>query len=353
MKISKLIWLISFLGLSMVGQDSLTIKFHQLVLNQQQQYNIPGLAVGVMQGDSIIFEASLGFSNLEKQIPLNDQHLFHTASLSKLFTAQAIMLLSDQGVLNLDDPVIQLWPEFRMKDQRYQQVTVRHLLRHTSGMPDVANYHWGSNTSLKAYCQEIVKKRLHFDPGSQFRYSNLGYSLLGYLVEYLTDKPFHTFMKQQVLLPAKMKASEFSYPRISESLQVQGYTRKGGKVVPRKVYPYNPAHEPSSTLNSNVRELLAWTATLYSETHDNHARFTAMIQTHSNFSKVGMGWFLGDIEGVASAYHFGGDRGFRGYLLLIPKHQLSLVVLANCDYSEDFRQEILHTMAKMIMEGYN
>ena len=347
MRTLVVVWIVIFGGTWYIdAQDINHQQLYDFVKSQQSLFEIPGLAVGVGSADSVLFEAYMGFSNVEKDIPLNDSHLFHTASISKLFTAQALVMLQQQGLLQLDDPVIKHLENFRMNDPRFDQVTIRQLINHTSGMPDVKNYQWGKFLLLSDYVAQISKKKLLFDPGTKFKYSNMSYSLLAYLIEEVVDMPFHRYMKQQILIPQGLMNSTVQYPILSMEYRVQGYARKGSRIQPRAVYPYNPAHEASSTLQSNVRELLLWTR----QYTKSDAELSEMIQPSKSFPRLGLGWFLSELRGYKTAYHFGGDRGFRSYLLMIPEKRLSLVLLANCDYSEQFRQEILHGIVDMIIK---
>jgi CubicO group peptidase (beta-lactamase class C family) len=131
-------------------------------------------------------------ANLKEHIPVTERSLFHTASISKLFTAQAIMQLVSESRLRLEDRVVDLIPALKSEDPAFSEVTVRHLLNHTSGLPDIYNYRWQryhtEESSLERYLL-AESWRLDAPPGTVFAYSNLGYDLLGYLVEQGRTKP--------------------------------------------------------------------------------------------------------------------------------------------------------------------
>jgi len=340
-------------------------KIDSLIKAKQTKYSIPGLSIAVVHHDKVFYNKGFGVRDINTKQPVDQNTIFHTASLSKLFTAQAVMNLIDKNFFSLDDKISKLLPEFKLADPKYADITVRHLLNHTSGMPDIVNYHWSDKQddtdALKKYVLSLSTTKLKSVPGKVFAYSSMDYDVLGYIIERTAHIPFALFMKQNILQPFEMIHSDFDYFKIDTALRCSPHT-KGifKKVHTRKIYPYNPAHAPSSTLNSSSNELALWMKSLLNSLHtnENHEYLSTstlqlMLKPSENFSLIGLGWFIEEISGEKTYYHFGGDRGFRSYLLLLPKHDLGMVLLANCDYDEDFRQEILNGIANTLIKEKN
>jgi len=355
--------IVSVLSFSLKGQQ-FNQRIDSLVKANQKKYSIPGLSIAVVSHDKTLYQKSFGVKNINTTQAVDENTVFHTASLSKLFTAQAVMDLIDKDSFLLDDKIIALLPDFEMSDPRYVDITVKHLLTHTSGMPDITNYHWADDRNdpdaLKKYFLSLSSVKLNSEPGKTFEYSSMDYDVLGYLIERITRTPFSEYMKLNILEPFGMTRSNFDYFKTDSALRCSPHTR--GiifKIVhTRKTYPYNPAHAPSSTLNSTSNELALWMKGLLNILHTGEnqgnlraSTFHAMLKPTENFSFVGLGWFIGERFGIKTYYHFGGDRGFRSYLILIPEYDLGLVLLANCDYGEDFRQEILHGAAGIVIKN--
>ena len=327
-----------------------------IVQERMEQYQIPGLAIGIVQGDSFTYSQGYGYRNNKTADAVTAESIFHTASISKLFTAQAIQQLAVNGKPSLDDKIATLLPQLQYSDEHFREVTVRQLLNHTAGLPDIKNYRWGrqheSVESLEKYMLAHSFK-LHSPPGTTYQYSNLGYDLLGYLVQGITGVSFEDYVQEQILRPAGMITSDFRYFRIPERLRVSPHSKRllTGNIYPRRTYPYTREHGPSSTLNASASELCSWMRFVLKDLRsENGSLFHPMIQPSTSASPyIGLGFQLFELEGYAVAGHFGGDQGFRSYLLLVPEENIGLVLLANCDYEEDFRQDILHTILRLLV----
>lgn len=327
-----------------------------IVTHYQQAYEIPGLSVGVVQADSVLFCGAYGVRSIRSQMPVQVNSIFHAASISKLFTAQAVMQLVREGNIKLEDRIVDLLPELNYKDADFEQVTVLQLLNHTAGLPDIKNYHWHRNNeediSLARYMLSQSFK-LDTTPGTVFRYSNLAYDLLGFLIARRSSTSFEDYVKTQILEPHQMLASDFRYFLIPDSLRVSPHSQRrlSGNTYPRRIYPYTREHAPSSTLNTSAEELCQWMRAVLQDlqTAGETGLFRTMIQPSTPLTPhMGIGFQLFEVEGIPVAGHFGGDRGFRSYLLLVPDKDIGLVLLANCDYHEDFRQEILHSILRLL-----
>ena len=328
-----------------------------IVINKMNQYDIPGLSIGLVSNDSIIYTKGYGVRNIGNNDLVTENTIFHTASVSKLFTALAIMKLQESNFLSIDDQLTEIVPEINYTDLRVENITIRSLLNHTSGLPDITNYHWDNNnksdSSLKEYVLGLDLK-VDSDPSSEYQYSNLAYDILGYVIEKVSDSTFDDYLKENILNQNEMFESDFRYFKIHDSFRTSPHSKRWitKNIYVREIYPYTREHAPSSTLNSSVKELSKWMVSFLKslDNENTSINYENMIQpTFDSNEHIGLGFQLGEINGFKKIGHYGGDKGFRSYLMMIPEEKIGLIVLANCDYQEDFRQEILHPIAKLML----
>ena len=341
--------------------NSLKEKVDSIVISKMNQYNIPGLSLGLVRKDSIVYARGYGVRSIESNEAVTANSIFHTASISKLFTAIAIMQLIESDKLSLDDKLLDILPELKFKDKIAENITIRHLLNHTSGIPDISNYHWSNNNqadnSLKEY---VVGLNLKLDsaPSAEFQYSNLAYDILGYVIEKVSLVTFDDYQKEHVLNKSGMDNSDFRYFKISDSLRTSPHSRSRitENTYIRETYPYTREHAPSSTLNASALDLSHWMVSFLQtiSLSDTKNTYQAMLEpTFSANTHIGLGFQLSSINSQKTIGHYGGDKGFRSYLVMIPEENIGLVVLGNCDYEEDFRQEILHPIASLMLAKTN
>jgi CubicO group peptidase (beta-lactamase class C family) len=256
------------------------------------------------------------------------------------------MQLVEQGKVNLDEPVIKHLPYFRLKDSRYKEITVRQMVTHTSGMPDVTNYHWDQpeydDGALERYVRSLDDQSLLWAPGKEFRYSNMAFEVLGDLVGKVSGKSFDDYVDENVLKPVRMKSSTLLYRKADQAKLATGYTLNKGSVVPVAHYPYNRAHTPSSNLHSNVTDMARWILVnlnrgeldgrriLKSSTYDVLWKYAAPVP-RPNWH-VGISWFLAESGGEEIVMHNGGDDGFTTALAFAPARKAGVVMMANCDH---------------------
>jgi len=338
-------------------QLSISQKTDSIIKQTMQTYEIPGLAIGIVKHNKIIYSQGYGKTSVYKGNPVTEHSIFHTASISKLFTAQGIMQLIKTYKLSLDEYIVNIIPEVSSKDKRYSKITLRNLLNHTSGLPDIKHYHWDkahhATNSLQNYIQNQNFK-LRSTPGTEYYYSNLGYNLLGYIIEKVSQQSFEDYMQSQLLKPLDMLPSDFRYYTIPEALKTQPHSKSifTGSAYVRKTYPYTREHAASSTLNASVTALSQWMCYFLNEIADKEISIYAPMiapsipgQTH-----IGLGFQRYTIDHHIGIGHFGGDKGFRSFLLMFPEQHIGIVLLANCDYNEDFRQEIVFQIVRLLWE---
>ena len=332
-------------------------KVDSIVIQSMNEYNIPGLAIGLVKNDTIVYTEGYGVSNIQNRKPVTPNSIFHTASISKLFTAMAVMTLVHENKLALNDKLVDVIPSLKFEDQRVQQITIKNLLNHTSGLPDISNYNWSNNnqddSSLKEYVMGL-NLRLNSNPSTQYQYSNLAYDILGYVIEKISSINFEKFVKENILNTSEMHTSDFRYFEIEDSLKTTPHSKRWltKKVHTRKTYPYTREHAPSSTLNSSSHDLSKWMISflkIMDKSNTNNQYIEMTMPSIESYPYIGLGFQLDNIHENKTIGHYGGDKGFRSYLLMIPKEKIGLVILANCDYNEDFRQEILHAISKLML----
>jgi CubicO group peptidase (beta-lactamase class C family) len=338
-------------------ENSVTEKIDSIVIHKMNQYNIPGLSLGFIQNDSITYTKGYGIISVKSNKKVTENTVFHAASISKLFTASAIMQLVEKKKLSLDDNLLKVVPELNYSDKRVESISIKHLLNHTSGIPDIYNYNWENNNQSDKSLEEYVLSlnlKLDFAPSSDFSYSNLAYDILGHVIAKISNSTFEDYVKENILDPSRMVNSDFRYFRIPDSLRTIPHSKSkiSQRIYSRKTYPYTREHAPSSTLNASAKDLSKWMISFLAslENDKNEGILKAMVQPSSDINKhIGLGFQLSKIEGLKKIGHYGGDKGFRSYLMMIPDEKMGLVLLANCDYEEDFRQEILHAITEILV----
>jgi CubicO group peptidase (beta-lactamase class C family) len=332
--------------MAQTSTNPLLIKhFDSIARYQKWVTDIPGYVVAIVSRDKVIYEKSIGVLSTNTHQPVNRFSDFHLASVSKPFAATAILQLCDQGKLHLDSTLVSYLPHFSMKDPRYKAITLYYILTHSSGIPDVTNYEWENpqtdDRSAMRYATSFSETNLDFVPGTEFRYSNAAYNLLAAVVQQVTGLTFDDYMKQYILQPVGMSTSSFLLSDISRTNFSQPHIIDSKlKLAPAKVYPYNRIHAPSSTLHSNLNDLVHWARLFLQEGSFKNKvilkqeRWQWMITPQPSVSeryKVCLSWFETEIEGRKIYFHSGGDMGYRSFVGFCPVENVAVVLMGNND----------------------
>ncbi len=305
-------------------------------------YDIAGLAVGIGTGkEGLTYSCTAGFKNVETREKISDDTIFHMASVTKLFTSTAILMLQEKSLIDIDQTVITYLPWFRLADDRLNQITIRQLLTHTSGLPDCSDYHWDQpktdEDALAAYVRsdEVSKAHLLWDPAEcKFAYSNIGYEILGAVITQTSGMSFEDFVDQEILKPLGMADSTLlTFSRDMRKVASPHYKDQANNIRVSKIFPYNRAHAPSSTLTSNLEDLSKWAVAnlkkqvLAPETYNEAWRSYAMVP--NNGEDIGLGWFIREQRGLKLFGHEGTDDGFRSSFWICPELDFFVLVNAN------------------------
>ena len=183
------------------------------IQNIISSYDLPGLAVGIVKDDEIVYAKAFGFADVETKKPATIRTLYHMASISKPFVATAIMQLVEQDKINLDSPIVTYLPYFKLDSEYYEKITIKQMLSHISGMPDVNDYEWDNPAydegALERYVRSLVSEKMHSAPGEKFAYSNMAFECLGDVIAKVSGTSFAEYEKKFILDPAGMNESTF------------------------------------------------------------------------------------------------------------------------------------------------
>ncbi len=291
----------------------------------------PGATVIVTRDGKTIYRAAFGLANLEKKIPLKPDDVLRIGSLSKQFTAVAILMLADRGQLSLSDPITKFLPDY---PKTGDAVTIEHLLTHTAGIPsytDTPDYEAGmaKAVTVKEMIARFQDQPLKFTPGSRWEYSNSGYFLLGAVIERISRMSYSAFLTRAIFSPLGMKDSAYEGFERSGKKRVEGYADKRTVATPLHMsQPY-----AAGSLISSVDDLAIWDAAisagkmLKAETWKR--AFTPYTLSDGNKTTYGYGWFVRKLQGQDAAGHSGGINGFVSHGLRVPESKVYAAVLFN------------------------
>lgn len=345
----------------MTNKSMTTIKgsLENLLKDDLYNFDLPGFSVGIQKAKEEPVVLCFGYSNYKEKKPLLESHVFHMASVSKLFTGSSILKLATEGTFSLDEPLISLLPWFSMKEDKntgaaYKAITPRQILSHTAGLPDVTDYHWEleekDDESLYRYCtsEDVTSRTLLWSPlENKFSYSNIGYELLGALIEEKSGLSFEDYVATNFFAPLQMNQSTLrTYERTpNHSLGIHEL-EEVGVVVPYEKdsdnhivevphFPYHRGHGPSSTLTAPLVDLLRWgqaftgSNSVIKNTLGNELPWNPIAPIPNSQEHIGLSWFIREEKGRLFYGHEGSDDGFRSSFWICPKEKITVVVCSN------------------------
>lgn len=299
----------------------------------------PGCALGVSRGGQVVLERGYGMANLETDTPIQPNSIFHVASVSKQFTATAIMLLEREGKLSLDDDIRKYLPEI---PDYGTTITIRHLLTHTSGLRDqwellgLARGRFEEDRITEADVLDIVsrQKALNFKPGSEYLYSNTGFTLLGVIVKRITGQSLKDFAAERIFGPLGMTRTHFhdDYTMLVPG-RTSAYVPRRGPGARWRVSIPNFDTYGATSLYTTVGDLLKWEANL-DRPIIGDARMYARMETPTplttgDTSSYGFGLVMGSYRGARVIEHNGADAGYRSYVGRFPDKGLAIAITCN------------------------
>lgn len=292
------------------------------------------ISVMVIRKGRILYERSFGLAEIETGRKATPATNYRIASVTKPFTAMAIMMLRDQGKLSLDDPLSKFFP----KTAAYgNQVTVRQMLNHTSGLLSYSSLiPPGTTVPLKDEdVLHMLEKQdsTRFKPGERFSYSNTAYVLLGLIVEQVSGMPFARFLEQRIFRPLKMTNTKLNSLTGDIPDRAYGYNLKNGKLL-REDQNLTSYLLGDGGIYSSIRDFYQWDQALYKQKLVKRKTMKEIFTPSSWETPVvayGYGWYLEKKHRLERVSHSGGTTGFSSYFARYPEKKFSIIIFANQD----------------------
>ncbi|PQV59584.1 CubicO group peptidase (beta-lactamase class C family) [Sediminibacterium magnilacihabitans] len=335
----------------------------QLYASYAEKNHFPGYAFGIMLDGKLVYKGSGGYIDLENKIPATTTAMFRIASMSKSFTAMAILQLRDQGKLQLDDPVSKYIPEIRNQQLTSDApvITIRHLLTHAAGFPE--DNPWGDRqlADTREALLQLIKKGISFSnvPGVAYEYSNLGFASLGYIIEKVTGKPYSEYIAEHIWKPLNMNQAMYEYSRVPAAQLAHGYRwingdwkteallhdgiygAMGGMITSiesfskyvalhQQAWPPRNDAEQGPLKRSSIREMhQPWRFSgLNAQFTYPDGRKCPVVSAYG----YGLRWSK-DCEGRTIIEHSGGLPGFGSNWKILPEYGLGVILFANLTYA--------------------
>jgi CubicO group peptidase (beta-lactamase class C family) len=328
---------------------------------------VPGLSIALVDDQRIVWAEGFGYADQERKIPATADTLYRVGSISKLFTDTAAMQFAEQGKLDIDQPLQKYLPGFAIKT-RFRDapaITPRQLMTHHAGLPrDRVKGFMNPNPSpFTEVVDDIGDDYTDYPPDTIFSYSNIGITLLGNVVQNLSDMPYADYMRQRLLVPMGMMNSSFDTGLSELAPAAKGYRGRKAAIEP-------PLRDvPAGGLNSSVVDISRFMATVFADGTSGDHRIlkaetiaemlrpqNAAVPLDLNF-RVGLGWMLSSVgsstiqNAGTVAHHAGATALFHSQMYILPEHKLGVVVLANSSTAKQVVDHVATEALSLALEA--
>jgi CubicO group peptidase (beta-lactamase class C family) len=329
---------------------SLTDKRVDVLFSEYSKGRVPGAAVMVIDKGKILYKNCYGLADIDQNVPIRNDTAFLLASVTKPFTAMAVMILYHRKLLRYDDPLSDFFPQF---PTYARQITVRHLLNHTSGLPafdcllakaGMVDIDWprlstSQPSSFEPTSKDVLdllarQKKLRSRPGDRFEYDNSGYVVLAQIVENVSGQPFARFVEAEIFRKIKMSHSVvYDENRPEVPNRARSYTGMCGVYREIDYTPLNLIYGEDG-IYTTIDDMYQWDQAMEKDKLVKHETlleaFSPRRMNNGECTTYGFGWRLGETLGSGDVSHDGWWAGFRTYILRVLGRRFTVVVLANC-----------------------
>ena len=324
--------------------DSIAVaKLRTFIEHERSAKQIPAISIAIVRDQQTVYEDGFGFADSAKLVPATAHTVYRVGSVSKLFTALAVMKLAEQQRVNIDTPIVQYLPSFHPTNPFPQSITLRHVLSHSSGLPreaPVGSYFDASAPSLQAAVASLNGVATLFEPGKGSKYSNAGMAVAGAVVERVEGKPVDQIVQEQILQPLNLTSTSFSpAPSLLQRLARGTMWRYDG--VETSAPAFRLGTVPSINLFSTVHDLAEFARMLLNDGATQSGRIVSAATLERMWtpsgvagaaaSGHGLGFFIGDFNGYKTVGHTGAVYGYSTTFLAVPGLKLAVAVASSID----------------------
>jgi len=358
MRLFFFIFLVANYSISFAQEKTVfTQNIYNLINTYLLDHDIPSAAVGVVYKDSILYGKRIVRGKDQTVYASNNKEsIYNIASVAKPFVATAILLLAQDGKVDIKLPVINYLPYFHIDSKFNDNITIEHLLTHTSGLPNTSSpndYEYlkvdTTDNALANHIKSLSTVKLKFKPGKKYSYSNIGYEIIGQIIAEVSDMSFDEYMSTHLFEPLKMKKTSYILSEFPKSQIAKPHSGHPNKITNR--FPYNRAFSPSGNLFTSIDDINKWM--IFNLNNGNYEAFKPLSSENFNLLTtprvptnegdfIGLGWFIKD----HLVFHDGLDLGYSALLFFYKKQKIGITVLIN--HQEADCNELLNLIVKSI-----
>ncbi|HEX5153081.1 MAG TPA: serine hydrolase domain-containing protein [Parafilimonas sp.] len=336
-------------------QDKQTVKLIDELISKRLDKISPGCAVLISKNGQILYNKAFGIADIELNVPTQPNMVFRIGSITKQFTAVAILQLVEQGKLSLKDSLQKFVTDFPSKGHT---ITIENLLTQTSGIPDYLNLEFNISNPFridftpKQIIDSLKNQSLEFIPSSRFAYSNSNYFLLGYIIEKVSGKKYQEYLSQNIFTPLGLTNTYYDNPTQIIPNRVKGYEKIDKKYYNADFISMSGFYSAGG-LMSNTEDLYKWNSAINSYTLLKKETLDKAFQpyklTDGKLSKYGYGWFIRNLDGSKTIEHGGSIFGFRSEEIYLPNENIFIAGLFNCRQLNNDEQELSYDLARIML----
>jgi CubicO group peptidase (beta-lactamase class C family) len=334
--------------------QKLNKQIDSIIEKEFEDKNGPGGVFMVAKNGKPIYQNSFGKANIELDVNLTNDHVFQIGSMTKQFTAIAILMLEEQGKLIVSDTISKYISDY----PNGNKITIHHLLTHTSGIKDFTKMKSLRDIAQKEMSPKMMvdffkNEEVDFAPGEKFDYNNSGYVLLGHIIELVSGATYEDFVTKQIFQKIGMGQSRYATERQIIKKRAYGYQKKESGYVNKTVINFSVPFS-SGSLMSTVLDMLKWQdalkRNLLLKAENSQKAFSKYKLNNGDEFTYGYGWHIRQINGLTSREHGGSIFGFKSMGVYIPSEDIYVVGFSNCDCNSP--TQVTLDLAKLTLETF-
>ncbi|MDQ7063575.1 MAG: serine hydrolase [candidate division KSB1 bacterium] len=333
-------------------QSSLIQKLESFIRYQMEDKHLPALSIAVVQDQQILYAKGFGYADAEKTIPATPETVYRIASVSKLFTDIAVMQRVEQGELDLDAPITEYLPDFRPENPFGKPITLRQLMSHRAGLvrePPVGSYFDPTEPPLERVIASLKHTRLVYEPGSRTKYSNAAITLLGWLLQQKTGRPYADVIREAVLEPMGLERAGFvPTPDLLRRLAIGFLWTYDGRFWPAPHFEY--AIGPAANMYASMLDLAQFLKVLFRDGEGPNGRILRRDTLHRMWqpqfagpeqkSGYGLGFYVTEYRGYKRIGHTGAVHGYATEFIALPELKIGVAMSTTRDVANSVLRQI-------------